>query len=105
MEVVMSTCPGCGTDVRPLLPSCRSCGALLMAPPAPMASVASAGVTNGGSGPSPDEQVFAPAVLQPIVQLPPRTSPPARRSGGRGPGVGGDAGKWISLAAMLLFFV
>jgi hypothetical protein len=81
-----------------------------MAPPAPMASVASAGMTNGGSanggaGPSPDEQFFAPAVLQPIDQLPPMASAPASRSQGRGPGVGNDAGKWIMLAAMLLFFV
>jgi hypothetical protein len=109
MEVVMGTCPGCGTDVRPLWPTCRSCGTLLMAPPAPVTSTVSAagaGPTSGSANGvlSADEQFFAPAVLQPIVQLPPLTNGPARSAPG-GSSVGRDAGKWIVLAAMLLFFV
>ena len=81
-----------------------------MAPPAPVTSAVSAAVAGATSGaanglPSADEQFFAPAVLQPIVQLPPPATAPARRSGAVRSSVGGDAGKWIVLAAMLLFFV
>ncbi|MDQ1385175.1 MAG: hypothetical protein QOG65_2554 [Actinomycetota bacterium] len=105
----MSTCPGCNTEVRPLWPTCRGCGTLLMAPPAPMTSevAAAAGatssVTNGVS--SVHEQFFAPAVLQPVLQLPQLSTAPTRRSGAGRSNVGGDAGKWIVLAAMFFFFV
>jgi hypothetical protein len=100
MEGAMNACPQCGQNVRPLWPTCRSCGALLMAPPAPV------GVGAGGPppGPTPEEQFFAPAVLQPVVQLPP--TPTTRASSGAASGrSGNDAGKWIVLAGMLVFFV
>jgi hypothetical protein len=76
----VSVCPACGINVRPIWPSCRSCGALLMAIPAPLAP---AGATRAGTAtasgagaaavaaPSAAEQFFAPTVLQPIAQLPP----------------------------------
>ncbi|MDQ1382517.1 MAG: hypothetical protein QOJ71_3236, partial [Actinomycetota bacterium] len=105
----MNTCPGCSMEVRPLWPTCRACGTLLMAPPAPMTSdvAAAAGATsiatNGAS--SVHEQFFAPAVLQPVPQLPPSSTAPTRRSGAGRSNVGGDAGKWIVLAAMFFFFV
>jgi hypothetical protein len=89
-----------------------------MAPPAPAVSATSAvsavsavsaaaagaaGAPNSGS--SADEQFFAPAVMQPLVQLPPPSTAPPRRSSAGGNSVSGDAGKWIILAAMLLFFI
>ena len=104
----MSACPGCGQSVRPLWPTCRACGALLMAPPAPVVSVGAAATAGTGAAPSAEEQFFAPAVLQPIVQLPPTAMAPAaapRASARSGSGGSGDLGKWIILGAMLLFFV
>jgi hypothetical protein len=96
-------CPGCGAEVRALRPTCRACGALLIAAPAP--AVASPGTAGSAGAPTAEEQFFAPAVLQPIVQLPPSsTASGARSARGSGIRVGGDAGKWIVLGAMLLFF-
>ena len=75
----MTVCPACGKSVRPIWPSCRSCGALLMAIPAPLASAgatrsttatATAKASGAVAAPSAAEQFFAPAVLQPIAQLP-----------------------------------
>lgn len=72
----MSVCPACGKTVRPIWPSCRSCGALLMAIPAPLAPTgvtrtATAAGAAAVAAPSAAEQFFAPAVLQPLAQLPP----------------------------------
>jgi hypothetical protein len=92
----MSACPACGQDVRPIWPTCRSCGALLMAPPAPFAPV---GATVTPAMPSAAEQFFAPAVLQPIAQLPP--APPAYTSATPTAG----AAKWLALIGIVAFVV
>ena len=97
----MTACPACGASVRPVWPTCRSCGTLLMAAPAPVAPIG-APVAVGAPTPSPEEQFFAPAVLQPAVQLPVETPPPythAPRIAGSGVG-----GKWIALIGVVVFF-
>ncbi len=92
--------------MRSLRPTCRACGTLLIAPPAPAVVATGAGSTAAAGAPTAEEQFFAPAVLQPIVRLPPSsTASGARSAPGSGISVGGDAGKWIVLGAMLLFFV
>jgi hypothetical protein len=98
-----NTCPGCAQPVRPLWPTCRACGTLLIARPAPLAKVGAA-ADAANAMPSAEEQFFAPAVLQPIVQLAPAPPRPARSSAGRAP-IGGDPGKWIVLFAMVAIVV
>ena len=97
----MTVCPACGENVRPIWPTCRSCGTLLMAPPAPFAPVGAA-VTP--AAPSAEEQFFAPAVLQPPVQLPPSphawtVAPAATATAGAG------AGKWLALIGIVAFVI
>jgi hypothetical protein len=99
MERAVSACPACGSEVRPLWPVCRACGELLMKLPEPVGNAAAP------SGPPPDpgapasappgappsapptpparaeEQFYAPAVLQPVVQ-PPRAPAGAPSHGG-----------------------
>lgn len=63
-------------------PTCRSCGTLLMAPPAPVAPVgapgealvAGAGVASPGAAPTAAEQFFTPAVMRPVATVPPVSS-------------------------------
>ena len=80
----MTACPACGQNVQPIWPTCRSCGALLMARPAPFAP---AGATVTAAAPSAAEQFFAPAVLQPTA-----------RSGARAKG----AGRWFALIGIVV---
>lgn len=97
----MSACPSCGNDVRPIWPTCRSCGTLLIAPPAPVVPI---GAEPVASGPSAEEQFFAPATMQPVFQLPPPTTPTyAHSSGGAGPA--SDISKWFVPAGMVLFVI
>jgi len=111
-------CPACEQEVRPLWPTCRACGALLMAPPAPVATVgatvpasgATAGATAAAAAPelTAAEQFFAPAVLQPVVQWPAAPTPLyGRPDGGSGSTASssGDAGKWIASGAILVFVI
>jgi len=121
----LKTCPECGREVRPVWPTCKSCGTLLMARPEPLAPVgapaASAGMAaaapgspagTGGvtapSAPSEAEQFFAPTVLQPITQLPPSSAPSSSRYAGTAGGAPGevvDLGKWIKLGGIVLFVI
>jgi hypothetical protein len=100
----MSVCPACGTDVRPIWPTCRSCGTLLIAPPAPVVPI---GATTTAA-PSTDEQFFAPAVLRPTVLRPTaRLTPPddavAYTHDTRIAGSGSGAGNWLAVAGVILF--
>ncbi len=97
----MSVCPACGTDVRPIWPTCRSCGALLIAAPAPVVPVG-ATVT---AAPSTDEQFFAPAVLRPIASHVPADHPPAYTRDTRVVDSGSGAQKWLALAGVVVFLV
>jgi hypothetical protein len=100
----MSACPACGGDVRPVWPTCRSCGALLMAPPAPVVSIGA----DADSAPSAAEQFFTPAVFRAPVKV---DAPPSyaythdTRVAGTGAGSGAGAGKWIALAGMVVFVI
>lgn len=60
--MAVKACPACGETVSPMWTSCRKCGAGLIAPPAPLVAVAPAGPVV-----APEEQFFAPTVLQPVV--------------------------------------
>jgi hypothetical protein len=97
----MSVCPACGTDVRPIWPTCRSCGALLIAPPAPVVPVGATAST----APSTEEQFFAPAVLRPTVRPTPRDDPPPYTHDTRITGSGSGAGKWLAPAGAVVFVV
>jgi hypothetical protein len=97
----VSVCPACGTDVRPIWPTCRSCGTLLIAPPAPVVPVGAATAT----APSTEEQFFAPTVLRPAVRLEPPDDAVAYTHDIRIAGSGSGAGKWLALAGMILFVV
>jgi hypothetical protein len=97
----MSACPECGTDVRPIWPTCRSCGTLLIAPPAPVVPVGATTTT----APSTEEQFFAPAVLRPTVRLAPPDDAVAYTHDTRIAGSGSGAGKWLALAGVILFVV
>jgi hypothetical protein len=96
----MKVCPACERDVRPLWPTCRSCGELLMAPPEPITAVVPA-ATTGRAAVSADEQFFAPAALRPIVQLPPAAG--VRPKPGASSGSG--AGKWLAPVAVTVFAI
>jgi hypothetical protein len=98
----MNVCPGCGQSVRPVWPTCRACGTLLMTAPAPVAPI---GAAVAVAGPSADEQFFAPAVLQPKVQMPSMPEPPAYTHSTRIAGSGGEMGKWFALVAMVVFLI
>jgi hypothetical protein len=100
MDVTMSACPQCGNDVRPVWPTCRSCGALLMAPPAPVVSVGAPAPT----GPSTDEQFFAPAVFRAPVTV---AAPPSFEyaTAARPDPSGASVGKWVALGGMVIFLV
>ncbi len=96
----MSACPGCGNDVRPLWPTCRSCGTLLIAPPAPVVSVG----TGAPPGPSEQEQFFAPAVFRaPVTVAAPQSFQYARAP--RPDRSGASVGKWAALAGMVIILV
>ncbi|MDP9332615.1 MAG: hypothetical protein M3Q30_04795 [Actinomycetota bacterium] len=96
----MTACPACGQNVRPIWPTCRSCGALLMARPVPFAAE---GATVPAAAPSAAEQFFAPAVLQPTARLlpaaPAYTNPPSTASSGAS---ARGAGKWLALIGMVV---
>jgi hypothetical protein len=96
MEHSMTACPSCGNAVRPLWPSCRSCGTLLMAAPAPVVEIGAV----SDATPSVDEQFFAPAVYQAPIKVDQPTIP-AYTHNTRVAGSG--AGKWIALAGMVFF--
>ncbi len=107
----MTACPACGKSVRPIWPSCRSCGALLMAIPAPLApagatrtaTATAAGATAGAAAvaaPSAAEQFFAPAVLQPITQMPPAVPHAHPRAGTTSTD---SLRKWFLLFGMVAF--
>jgi len=87
LDIAMTVCPSCGGDVRPVWTKCRSCGALLIAPPAPVVPVGAA-VTS--SAPSAEEQFFAPGRV-PVARPSRRAHPvrirpqPEARQIGRGP--------------------
>ena len=104
MTTRTTTCPSCGGAVRPLWPSCRSCGTLLMAAPAPVVPV---GAPVASAGPSTEEQFFAPAVMQAAVQFPPRLEHEYGRPAGSGSSMygGGGAGRWVLLGGMVVFFI
>ena len=102
----MSACPACGKEVRPLWPSCRACGALLMAAPAPLAPVgASVGASNGPRTVGGGAVLRARGATGPCQRRARRTRPPrtpiARRIAGSGAGMG----KWITLIAMVVFVI
>jgi hypothetical protein len=129
LERALKTCPECGREVRPVWPTCKSCGTLLMARPEPLTPVgapaATAGATTGATAapprgataptaptaPSEAEQFFAPTVLQPITQLPPASLPSSSSSYGSAgtarvaPRDTVDAGKWIKLGGIVLFLI
>jgi hypothetical protein len=100
MDVTMSACPQCGNDVRPVWPSCRSCGALLIAPPAPVVAVGAAAPT----GPSTEEQFFAPAVFRAPVTV---AAPPSFEyaTAARPDPSGASVGKWVALGGMVILLV
>ncbi len=94
----MTACPSCGNAVRPLWPTCRSCGTLLMTPPAPVSAIGAA----ADAALSVDEQFFAPAVYQAPIVVEQPTFPaytPNTRVAGSG------SGKWIALVGMVVFVV
>jgi hypothetical protein len=105
----MSACPACGKEVRPLWPSCRACGELLMAVPAPLAPVGASVGAPGAPGapptPSAEEQFFAPAVLQAPVNVLPSNAPTSYTHSPRIAGSGAGMGKWIALIGMVVFVV
>ena len=83
----MSACPACGNDGATDLAELSGVRHVVDGAPEPLAKVGAIG-SGTHAGPSPEEQFFAPAVLQPIIQLPP--APPSRRAyaprrAGRGP--------------------
>ncbi len=103
----MTVCPDCGKTVRPIWPSCRSCGALLMAIPAPLApagATRTATATSAGAAavaaPSAAEQFFAPAVLQPVAQLPMAARPAYASTTSTD-----SLRKWFVLFGMVVFMV
>jgi hypothetical protein len=69
------TCPGCGTMVSAIRPTCRHCGTLLMeppVPPAPFRATPAATATPEASAPPPntstgDDRFFAPTTLAPVT--------------------------------------
>jgi hypothetical protein len=75
-----------------------------MAPPAPVAPVGAAVTSTMPAPPTAEQQFFAPAVLQPVVQLPP-TAPTVRSGASSGYGPGGGAGKWLALAGIVGFVI
>src|SRR5665213_656493 len=97
MELPMKACPTCGIEVRPLWPTCRSCGTLLMAAPAPLVEIGA----QSDPGPSVDEQFFVPAVYQAPVTVDPPI--PVYTHSPRIAGSGSGAGKWIALVGMVVF--
>jgi len=99
----MNTCPECGKEVRPLWPSCRACGHLLMAAPAPLTPVGASVGAPSAPAPSPEEQFFAPAVMQPVVNVAPPTAPAPYTHSPRIAGSGALAGKWVALIGMVMF--
>jgi hypothetical protein len=109
----LSTCPACGKDVRPVWPSCRACGALLMPAPAPLAQVGAAVGAPDTGAPSAEEQFFAPAVMQPVVNIAPASASasyaPSSRRVGSGASASASAsagtGKWIMLIGMVVFVI
>lgn len=93
----MKACPTCGIEVRPLWPTCRSCGTLLMAAPAPLVEIGA----QSDPGPSVDEQFFVPAVYQAPVTIDPPI--PVYTHSPRIAGSGSGTGKWIALVGMVVF--
>jgi hypothetical protein len=97
------TCPACGKEVRPLWPSCRACGHLLIAAPAPLAPVGAAVGAPSGPEPSPEEKYFAPAVMHPVVNVAPPSAPEPYTHNTRIAGSGAGIGKWFALIGMVMF--
>jgi hypothetical protein len=76
------TCPGCGTLVSAIRPTCRHCGTLLIPPPVPSAPLGAHAPVEAPTPPKPptgDDRFFAPTVLEPVAVK----TPPAERK--RGP--------------------
>ncbi len=94
----MTACPACGQNARPLWPTCRSCGALLMARPAPFALE---GTTVTVAAPSTPEEYFAPAVLHPTAQLLPAAPAYANLSTASSGESARAAGRWFALIGMV----
>jgi len=121
----LKTCPECGIEVRPVWPTCKSCGTLLMARPEALAPVgappagATAGAATSGAADAPPanpipeaEQFFAPAVLQPPPQVAPEpwlasSSSPYRSADSPGEVYDplADTRKWMMLAGVVLFLI
>ena len=78
LDGLVERVPACEQDVRPFWPTCRSCGALLMAPPAPVVPLGTTPEPAPPGAPVANEQFFAPTVLHPITQLPPEAPPRCR---------------------------
>jgi hypothetical protein len=75
-----------------------------MAAPAPLAPVGAAvGGSSGAPEPSPEEQFFAPAVLQPVVNIAPPSAPSPYTHNPRIAGTGAGLGKWFALIGMVMF--
>ncbi len=98
----MKTCPACGQDVRPVWPTCRACGHLLMAAPTPVAPI---GAPVEAPGPSADEQFFAPAVLQTMPKPESVMPQPFNYDAAAGSGSAPGLGKWITVVGMVLFVI
>jgi hypothetical protein len=69
-------CPGCGEAVPSVWPKCKKCGALLIAPPTPLAPA----TPPEGSAPRSvlDDRFFAAATLDPVSY---KKAPPAKKKG------------------------
>lgn len=119
----MKTCPECGREVRPVWPTCKSCGTLLMARPEPLTPVGAPASVDGAAGaaagvpvgtpsaPSEAEQYFAPAVLHSVTQMPPASATSSYADYRSGVSASGetrevvDLGKWIVLGGAVLFVI
>jgi hypothetical protein len=68
------TCPGCGTMVSAIRPTCRHCGTLFLEPPVPTAPLRSANDANAApetatvppNTATGDDRFFAPTTLAPV---------------------------------------
>src|SRR4051794_40574387 len=113
MGQVTTSCPSCGKGVRSVWPSCRACGALLMAAPAPLAKVGAQNGTRTGAAPAaarPTEERFFP---RPVLQPPVAVAPPAQaipythnpRMADTGFVADTGAGKWVMLIGTVVFVI
>ncbi len=95
----MTACPSCGNAVRPFWPTCRTCGTLLMVPPAPVVEIGA----EPDPGPSHAEQFFAPAVFQAPLQIAPPAPPTSAHDSPVAHTAGSGAAKWVVLGGMVVF--